>query len=84
MRDGRVVWESFHSGWQVGALDLVPSGSNRLIGQLAPSYVTCSDHAGPIGGEAEDAELPGGRQMWYEVIRTTSLLCTPKGNTRRG
>jgi hypothetical protein len=39
----------------------------------------CSDHPAPIGREAEDGELvttgqaPGGRQMWYEVTRTTSL-----------
>ena len=42
------------SGW-------VPSGGNRQLGQLAPSYLMSSDHPGPIGREAEDVELAGGR-----------------------
>ena len=38
-----------------------------------PGEVTSSDHPGPIRRVEEDAEFPGGRQMWPEVIRTTSL-----------
>jgi hypothetical protein len=54
-------------------LGLVPFGGNRLLWQLVPSQVTSSDHPGPIRRGEEDAEFPGGRQMWHEVIRTTSL-----------
>ncbi len=35
--------------------------------------MTSSDHPDPIRRVEEDAEFSGGRQMWYEVICTTSL-----------
>jgi hypothetical protein len=52
---------------------LVPFGYNRLLWAVSPFISDESDHPGPIGREEEDVTLPGMRQMWYEVIRTTSL-----------
>jgi len=41
--------------------------------------VTCSNHPDPIGREVEDAELPGWRPLWYEVIHLFAhLRATPE------
>ena len=58
--------------WQLRS-GLVPFGYNRLLWAVSPFISDESDHPGPIGREEEDVTLPGMRQMWYEVIRTTSL-----------
>ena len=49
---------------------LVPFGYNRLLWAVSPFISDESDHPGPgsIEREAKDAELPGGRQMCYEVM----------------